>query len=408
MKRTFEIPVVKPTNRKEVVLDFLCSKFPKMVQWFLTIFEKEELDFREESINSARNKVKKLCYPTKERETKYNCKGAVDFPHSHFYDTAITEAIQKWNSFLTWKDKSESEKRFPKIKNYAPSFDSTMFEIDLNDWITVKTGRGKDNIHIPIRVPNKSHYDDLDEDRILSIRLKKKGNNFVFLLIQKSDSPKTSSPSELGEDSVIGIDLGERNLASLVVIRLSSQRAEIEKVEFFDGAELKKFNYEEENIRKNLQESGNSSQIPKRSWKSSNKKDDLCEKIANSIKTIAENRDVKAVFIGDLKAPTLRNLGSLSRRLNNYPFAKLKESVKRHLNKAGVFVESVYEGRTEDDIGTSQKCHKCGSEGERYKGKFSCPSCGLEDYNADLNASVNIVERGIKSLGISEGLGVVP
>ncbi|KXA96037.1 hypothetical protein AKJ38_04045 [candidate division MSBL1 archaeon SCGC-AAA259I14] len=72
-------------------------------------------------------------------------------------------------------------------------------------------------------------------------------------------------------------------------------------------------------------------------------------------------------------------------------------------------MKTIYEGKTEKhDLGTSQKCHKCGSEGERYKGKFSCPSCSLKDYNADLNAAINIAERGIKSLGKTEGLGAVP
>lgn len=66
-----------------------------MIQLFLTVFERGGLDFRRMTLNDARKAVKELCYPTKMRHSKYNCKGAVRFPHSHCYDTAITEAIQK-------------------------------------------------------------------------------------------------------------------------------------------------------------------------------------------------------------------------------------------------------------------------------------------------------------------------
>ncbi|KXA89939.1 hypothetical protein AKJ40_02210 [candidate division MSBL1 archaeon SCGC-AAA259M10] len=374
------------------------------------MFEREGLDFREKNLNKARKTVKELCYPTADRDSKYNCKGVVHFSHSHYYDTAITEATQKWNSFLTWKEKSSSSKKFPEIKNCSPVLDSQMFELDLEKgWITVKTGRGQESVHIPITVPNKSHYDDLDEDKISSIKLKKKEKCFVFLLSQKLDSPETPSPSDLGERPVIGIDLGERNLAPFVTIRPSSQQFEILNVKFFDGAEIKKLKHREENIRKNLQIKGKSSEIPKRKWKTSNKKKNHCEKIANKIRKIAKKNNVKSVFVGDLKAPTPKNSSTLSKRLNNFPFAKLKEAIKRHLEKAKIFVKTIYEGKTEKhDLGTSQKCHKCGSEGERYKGKFSCPSCNLEDYNADLNAAINIAERGVKSFGKTEGLGVVP
>ncbi|KXB07033.1 hypothetical protein AKJ52_01095 [candidate division MSBL1 archaeon SCGC-AAA382C18] len=410
MEVTFEVPVSSPTVKKESFLESISKKFPKMVQWFLTVFEKEGLDFREMNMNRARKVVKELCYPTRKRSSKYNCKGAVRFPHSHYYDTAITEAIQKWNSFLTWKEKTGTDKRFPCIKNYAPSLDSQMFDLDLeNGWITINTGRGEKNVHIPITVPNKSHYKKLDEEKISSIRLKRKKTCFVFLLIQKSSSPVASSPSDLGERPVLGIDLGERNLASLVAIRPSSQQTEIIEADFFDGARAKEIEHKENGIRTKLQEEGKSSEIPKRGEKSSNWKKDLCEKIACEIKEIAERLEAIAVFIGDLKAPRPRNYGTLSRRLNNYPFSRLKNAIKRHLEKADIFVELIYEGKTrEEDLGTSQKCHKCGSRGERHKGGFSCPDCGLGDYNDDLNASINIAERGTKLLGKSEELGAVP
>ncbi|KXA91721.1 hypothetical protein AKJ57_00080 [candidate division MSBL1 archaeon SCGC-AAA259A05] len=278
MRITFEVPVSSPTRKKESFLESVSDKFPKMVLWFLTVFEMEGLDFRGTSLNRARKVVKELCYPAGERDSKYDCKGAVRFPHSHYYDTAITEAIQKWNSFLSWREKSGTGKRVPEIRAYAPVLDALMFELDLeNGWITLKTGRGEKNVHVPITVPNKSHYEDLNEEKISSIRLKKKDDRFVFLLAQKSFSPKKPSPNELGEGPVIGIDLGERNLASLVAVRLGSQRPEIVNVKFFGGKEAKKLEHREQHVRKRLQERGKSGEVPGRGRKANDKKKDTCE-----------------------------------------------------------------------------------------------------------------------------------
>lgn len=180
-------------------------------------------------------------------------------------------------------------------------------------------------------------------------------------------------------------------------------------VELFDGAEAKELEHREHRIRRKLQKQGKSREIPKRKWRAKNRRRETCERIGREIREMAERTDAKAVFVGNLRAPRPKKFGALSRRLNNYPFGRLKETIKRHLEKAGIFVKEIYEGKTKKhELGTSQECHKCGSKGERWKGGFSCPSCGLKDYNADLNAAINIGERGAKSLGMPGGLGAVP
>ncbi|OKY78564.1 MAG: hypothetical protein BTN85_1061 [Candidatus Methanohalarchaeum thermophilum] len=90
------------TRRKTTILEDIINRFPKIVQWILTIYYKEKMDFSEDSIAHSRKRVKELVYPNKNRDTQYNCKGAVHGHHSHFYDTAITESIQKWSSFRAW------------------------------------------------------------------------------------------------------------------------------------------------------------------------------------------------------------------------------------------------------------------------------------------------------------------
>ncbi|PTD94399.1 hypothetical protein C9439_02445 [archaeon SCG-AAA382B04] len=179
----YQVPVSSYiTQRKEAYLDDIINRFPKVVQWLLTIYHKEDMDFFENTTNQNRKQVKELVYPTKNRDTPYNCKRAVYGHHSHFYDTAITESIQKWNSFRIWyikkkKAGEETGKRFPDIESYAPAFNSKMFSLDLEDeWLTLHPKRGKENIHIPIKVPNKKRYKNLEEE-IDSVRLKRNKND---------------------------------------------------------------------------------------------------------------------------------------------------------------------------------------------------------------------------------------
>ncbi|OKY78565.1 MAG: hypothetical protein BTN85_1062 [Candidatus Methanohalarchaeum thermophilum] len=126
----------------------------------------------------------------------------------------------------------ETGKLFPNISSYVPLFDSTMFPLDLEDeWITLYTVRGKENIHVPITVPNKKRYKELDEEKIHSIRLKRnKNDKLVFIFNQTvmcssfssslSSFPFSSSPEgdNLSPPGLVEVDFGECFLASSVTI----------------------------------------------------------------------------------------------------------------------------------------------------------------------------------------------
>jgi len=78
LRKVFQILIPRSvTKHKLAELEHLYRNYPKMIQWFLTIYFKEKLDFSNMSIDHAMDIVEKLCYSTRERQTKYNCRGAV-------------------------------------------------------------------------------------------------------------------------------------------------------------------------------------------------------------------------------------------------------------------------------------------------------------------------------------------
>ncbi|MEA3318895.1 MAG: transposase [Bacillota bacterium] len=411
LRKVFQVPVSDAvTKHKLAEMEHLFKNYHKMVQWFLTVYHKEKLDFSGMPITRAMDVVEKLCYPTKERETKYNCKGAVHFPQSHYYFTAITESIQKWKSFCTWKKKrlragKPIKKQFPEIETYAPSLDSTMFNLDLeNGWITINSRSIHAGLNIPVSVPNKKRYNELDADRIPCIKLtKNRKGRFVFHLIQSANKEAIlPSSKKRSKVSAFAIDLGERHLVAMSSVELTTGDQFFRKVrrsvKFHDTGRAKEAAYIEGHIRRALQRNGKGRHIPNRVWHAKNIRKqevwNIVHSILNDVSAAMKHGEVY-VFIGDLKAPTMRNKGSLSRRLSSYPRGEMKELLADRLEKLGVHVQLVNEYKT------SKTCHtSCDSENTfRKRGLFLCKDCNMQ-YDADANGSWNIMGRGVRRRNI--------
>lgn len=88
----------------------------------------------------------------------------------------------------------------------------------------------------------------------------------------------------------------------------------------------------------------------------------------------------------------------ISRRLNEWPHALIKQCVRNRAELAGVAVAEV------DPAYTSQTCSRCGNLGERHRHSFQCPVCGFAAH-ADVNAAVNI---GRKFTGAAKPPGGPP
>jgi len=103
----------------------------------------------------------------------------------------------------------------------------------------------------------------------------------------------------------------------------------------------------------------------------------------------------------------LENLKGITKRIE-----KIHPSFNRWLHSqwcyrkfATILETKEYPVEYVDPRGTSVTCHRCGNKGEtygRHKRLFKCKSCGLRDFNRDLNAARNLALKLSKA---SEGDG---
>ncbi|MDG5820192.1 transposase [Natronococcus sp. A-GB7] len=80
----------------------------------------------------------------------------------------------------------------------------------------------------------------------------------------------------------------------------------------------------------------------------------------------------------------------MNRRLHKWSFAKLHEQIRYKAHEVGIPVATV------DPQDTSKRCHACGEEGTRpQQATFRCSNddCWVSEYQADLNAALNIADR---------------
>ena len=83
------------------------------------------------------------------------------------------------------------------------------------------------------------------------------------------------------------------------------------------------------------------------------------------------------------------------RRIVNFmPYFKLTNFIIYKAEWEGVSVVLLNEAYT------SKLCYRCGKEGKRLsQARFKCPNCGLDYFNADLNATINLAKRSSSYMG---------
>ncbi len=186
----------------------------------------------------------------------------------------------------------------------------------------------------------------------------------------------------LNPKNVLAVDLGEKHIATTVLLR--------------DGAFVNPGFYGERVrglrrhyawLRKRLGEKKALDTIRKIKDSERRKVNDILHKITRQIvdEAIAEQA---CIVLGELKGIRQRSRGKrMNRIVANMPYFRLSNYISYKASWAGVPVYRVKEAWT------SKTCHICGQIGERLsQGLFRCPSCNLV-YNADLNGAMNIAKR---------------
>jgi len=188
----------------------------------------------------------------------------------------------------------------------------------------------------------------------------------------------------------IGIDLGERNLATVVAL----VNGKPTKGTFFRGSEIKEIRHRYFNIRKKLQEKKRLDVV--RRLRDKEKKIVEQELHVISKKIVKYGKQFPAPVIIMEKLTGIRKNfekgKELNRRFHSLPFRKLQKMVEYKAKLQGIKVVYV------NPKGTSKTCHRCGYVTRTDGREYRCPKCGLK-YNRDLNASINIARALTRGTG---------
>lgn len=239
-------------------------------------------------------------------------------------------------------------------------------------------------IKVPVQIPYRYH-ELMEKGKICDSQLRPEKDSWYIHIVIEFDVDVSRNPSP---DVVIGVDLGERHLATSVAL----VNGEIVNPEYHDQGEGRRIRSHYHRLRRQLQKNKKWEALQKISGKQERTMDYLCHRISREIvdkakKHVGEHQEV-AVAVGDLKGIRDEDWGSKgNRRKDSFPFSKLKQYIQYKAEEAGIPCELVNEAYT------SKTCNRCGEVGTRHsQGKLVCNNekCEIQEYNCDMNAAINI------------------
>jgi len=219
----------------------------------------------------------------------------------------------------------------------------------------------------------------LERGKPKEAELVRKGQNWFFHLVLDIQDPPFLSPT----NELLGVDLGENNLATL-----SSGR-------IFGGGELRQKRDNALALRKRLQSNGTKSS--KQLLKKVSGKEARHVKHLNHVISKQIVEEALAKGLGAIAMESLTNIRKrikagkrVRSRLHRWAWKQLQQFVQYKAEAVGlrvIFVNPAY---------TSKTCSECGQLGTRDKHRFSCKNCGTQQHS-DLNASRNICKVALSA-----------
>lgn len=266
-------------------------------------------------------------------------------------------------------------------------------------WIRIPIKKGERR-NYPLRMAPE-HEEILTDPSVKicnSLFLRKGGRFYIYLKIKKPVCQAFEPRSR-----VLAVDLGERNVATSVIV----DTGHVRDPRFFARA-IRGLRRHYAWLRRRLQELQHFRTLRSIGNTERRKVDDLLHKTAKDIVAMAA-QEKAPIAIGDLKhisqhsRKSSMTRGKRFRRIvHSMPNRRLITFIKYKAAWAGVPVFLVNEAYT------SQQCHRCGTKGSRpYQGLFRCPSCGWTG-NADINGAANIGKRALEYISEAGAHGSEP
>ncbi|MBU4502381.1 MAG: transposase [Nanoarchaeota archaeon] len=300
-------------------------------------------------------------------------KKVLDFEYNGFQNWMIFGIDQGiYSSYKTakgWKFKKIKYREYP-----LPIW-SQLTKIENNPnsvapyWIRIKTKLKRGGVWVGFKTKQEMPKNGKLLDSFLT---KDSKGNYEFRLIFEIPVQKISMPN------ILAVDIGDKRLAT-VCDSLGNKK--------FLGTEIRKIRTHYLWLRRRL---GNKKLLEK--VKSVGNKEQrvvnqLLHRVSKEIVTMALKNKC-CIVLGDLKGIRQKKYKKLNRIIFKIPYYKLVNYIKYKAEKLGIQVYKIKEYMT------SKTCHKCGSTKTKRPSQslFKCSSCNIE-YNADLNAAINIMNR---------------
>jgi IS605 OrfB family transposase len=264
--------------------------------------------------------------------------------------------------------RKKHKKSKPVFNKETINFDSRFIDIqfDLNSfdtWIKLNSIGDKISLNLPSK--KHKHFHKFENWNMKeSVRLRKVKNKFYIDIYFEKSAPDLKT-----EGKEIGLDCGYKKL----LISSENKLYDTGLQPVYEKISRKKQG--SNRLKKALTERDN--------------------KINESINLLKFN-ELKTIVVEDLKNVKKDSKGKINKSFNNklqrWSYSKVLNRLELHCEEKGIDYRKV------NPAYTSQTCSKCGfrHKDNRLKDRFQCLDCGyLAD--ADFNASVNILHRGIYS-----------
>ena len=209
--------------------------------------------------------------------------------------------------------------------------------------------------------------------------LRRDGEWYLYVSVEVEEA------EPINPRGVLGVDLGLRNSAVIAGSRpiFLKHRHLLYKITHYWSL-IDRF-------KSKLPKGQRTSKRIKKLWRKISRINDFIahDTSAKIVKLAVEER--RAIALERLEVPNKSFNKELSRRVSNWIRGKVIKYVEYKAKLNGIPVIEV------SPAYSSQKCHICGGDGERFSSIFKCKVCG-RTYDADYNASVNIARRATSLL----------
>ena len=205
--------------------------------------------------------------------------------------------------------------------------------------------------------------------------------------------PYETRDFHLPKDNILGIDLGLTNIitasSNMGKAPLIIKGGIVKSVNQFYNKQLAKF----KSLAKVCNEADDTHRIQRLHRKRNNKIKDFFHKASRTLINYCITHNIGTLVIGYNKGWKQRlKLGKKTNQsFVSIPFLTLIRQIEYKAEMVGISVVRISEEYT------SQTCSTCGmisKSNRKYRGLYVCKSCGMV-LNADVNASNNIIKKGI-------------